>query len=215
MPLGFYQDQQSQNEMMDGYINHHENMNRVRGSISITDEYKNQIGKEYQEARQTHGKMMVSKKHIRNADIKAAERMYVAGYNKKDTINTIMRKSPMTRNMNPMQKMAYREKLGRYMKKVEPLRQEVAESKQRYGIKSNRVKDIKDYGKVIQAQQKARQHKVKVKPMSYQKFLKDNSPNTQQKYQAEIERKIAEQRKIEQAQKQAAQAQRNTQKQRL
>lgn len=210
MVFNFIGNQRSIVEMQSSYIQHDDTIQRVRGAISIKDEYKSQIGHEYREQHRAYGTFAIGKNHIRNADIKAAERMYVAGYARKATINTIMRNSPMTANMTPMQKLAYREKIGRYMKKVEPLRQQVDRHKQQHGITSNRVKDMNDYGRVVQAQQRARHHRAPVKPMTYQEFIKDGSHNTHVKYEQQtnqaIHKKKQQEKPVKQAQKTAEQA---------
>lgn len=215
MPIFYFLDQRAKVSMMEGYINHHQDMERIRGSISIKNEYQNLIGQEYKENQQKHGKMMVGSRHLRNADIKAVEKMYANGWSYKATINTVMKNSPMTTNMTPIQKMVYRERLGRYMKKVEPLRKEIQRSKQKHGITSNRVKDIRDYAKCVQAQKSAVRQGVKVKPLTYQKFMTDKSPDSHKRYQARVQKKVQNHQKITQAQKTAKQAQKSTVRHRI
>ncbi len=207
MPLFYYLDQQQRINVMSGYIDQHQNMNRIRGAISVKDEYRGLIGQEYRKQQHLRGKWLTGVSHIRRADIKAAETMYAYGYSRKAVINTIMKNSPLTKDMTAMQRLAYRERLGRAMKNVEPLRQQIQAHKLKHGITTNRVKDIRDFAKCQKLERQAQAQGLKVKPLTYEQFANKRDYRFHIKYQQTLRQK----QQIKQVKQQQAQIQKQQQ----
>lgn len=208
------------------FVDSHNFIDKNRGSIPIKEEYRNQLGRAYKPLQK--GKTLGGKPYyntgsraLRNADIKAAERMYAAGYSRKAIANTIVKNSPITRDMTLGQRLNYKQRLNRAMNKMERLRKEVAQDKKRHGVTSNRIKDINDYGKCIQAQKHAQSRGIKSKAPTFNAFVKNSQlgdrykanvvqqvkKQQQQKEQQKREQQKRVQQRVKEAQQRAKQSQ--------
>lgn len=179
---------------------HHEAISKNRGDISPDSEYKNCLGEEFKKLHQKKHPRAVGSRHMRAADLMATKRMYVAGYSKGATIGAVMRNSPLTKNMTNWQKSCYKDKLRNAMRGrgINQERDKCAAIKNNYGIKSNRIQDLKDYGHVINSHQKGKENGINVKAPDFKGFQQRNDKKEPYKYGNQVDRAIIKKRESNQ-----------------
>ena len=198
MPLFYKYGLEKKLDIQRDFIGTHERVNEQRGDISADAEYKNLVGEELKKNRQRTGHYTVGSKYMRTADVIAAERMYAAGYSKSEVMNSVMKHSPMTKGMLPIQKQMYKAKLNRAMRKVEPLQKQIAQSKELHGVSTNRVKDINDYAKIVNKHQHSKNEGLQVNKPSFKEFKAADDKSYHHKYADKVDRAIIKNRESKQ-----------------
>ncbi len=184
--------------------------------LTLDSEYQILIGKEYDELRKQHGGISTRKESLRQADFKVAQTLYIYGQDKQKVIDALLRRSPALSGMKQGDRKKYAKDILKAMNKVEPKRQKKQQQKQAYSMQTNCKRDIENYLKCMKAEKQARAQGVMISHLNYRQFQKEKSNDFHKGYIAKIEKRIAEQQKVdrERQQKQEQQMQRQIQRQR-